>query len=286
LAIFGICAIFFDLMLTLFSFKSHLRFYILLGIVLGCLLGCAGRQSAIYETFTAAFPDRHSAIDNAIINPKYRYLRAELSGRPALLVLGYIDAYPRGSIESWYSANQEVIQFRNGRLASTAGLDFNWTSVHYSEEIPLERALALQTESENVPVSSKLPASLPPYPGSSLQYERPKKSSTITYQRVRTLMPGYRAQITEMVFLEPLSEPPSDIPASDLGRMNLSKIRWVQERIRPLARDSSNSGLDALPAYYALDVSSVPARVVYGRQCLVVNYCLSWQIWPPLKKGS
>lgn len=271
---------------TLFLFKLLSRFCILLGIFIGSLSGCTGRQSAVYETFKTAIADQQSLIDAATINPNYRYLRAELSGRPALLVLGYVDANPSGSIESWYSANQEVIQFRNGRLASTAGLDFNWTSVQHSEDIPLERALALQAESEKIPFSSDLTASLPSYSGSPLQYEKPKKSPALAYQRIRTLMPGYRAQIKETVFLEPLAQPPVDIPAGDLERLNLSKIRWVQERIRPLARDSSNSGLDSLPAYYALDVSSQPARVVYGRQCLVKDYCLSWQAWPSSKRGS
>ena len=279
--------LFFDSMLILFLSKNHLRFYILPILILGGLFGCTGRQGAVYESLKVGLLSQQSAVDNAILNPQFRYLRAELAGRPALLVLGYIDENPHGNIESWYTANQELIQIQSGRLASTAGLDFDWTNVRYSEDIPLVQVLT-------VPLKATLQLKSPPlgaYPlaetssiGAST--EALKKSSAITYQRTRTVMPGYRAQIEELVFLEPLAEPPGEIPSGDLARLNGMQIRWVQERVRPKAVDIHNQGLDPLPAYYALDVGSTPARVVYGRQCLVLNYCLSWQVWPPLRRGA
>jgi len=271
----------------LFLSKIYPRFYILPVLILGGLFGCTGRQGAIYESLKVGLLSQQSTVDNATLNPQFRYLRAELAGRPALLVLGYIDENPQGKVESWYTANQELIQIQNGRLASTAGLDFNWANVRYSEDIPLVQALT-------VPLKAAPQLKSPPlgaYPlaetssiGASTQAL--KKSPAITYQRTRTVMPGYRAQIEELVFLEPLAEPPGEIPSGDLARLNGMQIRWVQERVRPKAVDIHNQGLDPLPAYYALDVGSTPARVVYGRQCLVLNYCLSWQVWPPLRRGA
>ena len=227
--------------------------------------------------------DQQSVIDRAAINPNFRYLRTELAGRPALLVLGYIDEGPNGSVESWYSANQELIQIRDGRLAGTAGLDSNWTDVHYSEEVPLERALTILPPQLSKLSPTQTASSAEALVANALPRGQ-KKSPAITYQRIRTLMPGYRAQIEETIFLEPLNEAPGDIPSRDLARLNLDRIRWVQERVRPKAIDPHNLGFDPLPAYYALDVSSSPARVIYGRQCLIQNYCLSWQVWPTQKR--
>ena len=276
--------VFFELMLIQSLPKIQIRSFVLSCIILGCLSGCTGRQGAVYESLKAGLIDQQSAIDRAVINPNFRYLRAELAGRPALLVLGYVDEGSNGSIESWYSANQELIQIRDGRLVGTAGLDFNWTSVRYSEEVPLERALsiaelqAITLSSAHLPLDKSLVIGV--LPGNQ------QKLPVITYQRRRTLMPGYRAQIEETIFLEPLNEPPSEIPSRDLARLSLDHIRWVQERVRPKAVDPHNLGLDPLPAYYALDVSSTPARVVYGRQCLIANYCLSWQLWPIPKRTA
>ena len=274
--------VFFELMSILFLSRIQICFYILSAILLGCLWGCTGRQSAVYESFKLGLSDQQSVIDRAAINPNFRYLRAELADRPALLVLGYIDEGPDGLVESWYSANQELIQIRDGRLAGTAGLDFNWSSIRYSEEVPLERALTILPPPQSKPSSAQTDPAVEALAASALPRGQ-KKSPVITYQRIRTLMPGYRAQIEETIFLEPLNEPPNEIPSRDLARMNFDHVRWVQERVRPKAVDPHNLGLDPLPAYYALDVSSNPARVVYGRQCLVLNYCLSWQVWPSQK---
>jgi hypothetical protein len=65
-------------------------------------------------------------------DPKYRYLRIEVVGRPpALLVLGYVDNHAQGEIEVWYSAKNEVIKIQNGRIISTTGLELDWRAVSY-----------------------------------------------------------------------------------------------------------------------------------------------------------
>ena len=262
---------------------SRLLFRLLLSLILLSLWGCTGKQGAVYDTFKVVLQNKQSLIDEFPLNPQFRYLRAEVSGRPALLVLGYVNEAPDGPIESWYSANQELVQIQNGRLVATAGLDFNWSAVRYSENVPLQNALK-QTDAIPAPP----PVSRDAVTGALILGERVeigtplKKSNGIRYQRMRTVMPDYRAQIIEGVELELLTEPPSDIPSRDLARLKSPSIRWVQERITPQARVADNPGLIPLPAYYALDTNRTPARIVFGRQCLVVDYCLSWQVWPPV----
>ena len=258
-------------------------FYALFSLILLTLWGCTGRQGAIYDTVAVALQDSQSQIDAIALNPKYRYLRTELNGRPALLVLGYVDETPEGPIESWYSANQELIQIQNGRLVATAGLDFNWSAVRYSENIPLQNALKQIDDVAMPPPVSRDALTGALIQGERIEFDTPiKKSRGIRYQRMHTVMPNYRAQIVEGVELELLTEPPSAISSRDLARLNSPSIRWVQEHITPQARLIDNPGLDPLPAYYALDTNRTPARIVFGRQCLVRDYCLSWQAWPPV----
>lgn len=254
--------------------KIKLPFYyyfLILSLFLMGMVGCAPSQNAVYQSLKAAYVGQEQPIESATLNPKYRYMRVEFAGRPALLVLGYVDEVNGYPVESWYSANNELIQLKNGRLAGTAGLDFNWINVRYSQDIPLENAIVLRSDLSPADLHSKTAA---------------RKSAAIVYQRKHTLMPDYRAEIEETVFLEALSEPPNDVPSRDLARLNLKQIHWVQERIRPQFNDPQNAGLLPLTAYYALDTSTSPARVVYGRQCLAPDYCLSWQVWPPLNKAA
>jgi len=262
---------------------SRLLFRLLLSLILLSLWGCTGKQGAVYDTFKVVLQNKQSLIDEFPLNPQFRYLRAEVSGRPALLVLGYVNEAPDGPIESWYSANQELVQIQNGRLVATAGLDFNWSAVRYSENIPLQNALKQIDDVPMPPPVSRDALTGALIQGERIEFDTPiKKSRGIRYQRMHTVMPNYRAQIVEGVELELLTEPPSAISSRDLARLKSPSIRWVQERITPQARVADNPGLIPLPAYYALDTNRTPARIVFGRQCLVRDYCLSWQAWPPV----
>lgn len=264
-------------MSTYFILFLRCRFFLLSSLTIFSLLGCVGRQSAVYETFKVAFEDKQDLIDKAPLNPQYRYKFTEVNGRPALLVLGYIDQAQQSPIETWYSANQELIQFQNDRLRSTAGLDVNWTEVDYAW-LPLadRQSNLLPEEKGAIPSVAQIVEKKVGLDASS----RSSKSPLMVYRRIRTVMPGYRAQIQETVFLERLEGPPANISSQDRKNFNSPSIYWVQERVESKFNDPHNPGLIALPAYYAIDISKAPAQVVYGRQCLIADYCLSWQAWP------
>ncbi len=129
---------------------------------------------------------------DAPINPAYRYLHVSLSGaKPALLVLGYVDAHPQGDIEVWYSAQGEVLRLQNGRLVGAAGLPVEWRRVTYS-----------------------------PTP---LAWHAVPPEGT-RFSSVRDEQPGYRLGLVEQVSLTPL-------PKSPLKLTNpaFAKAAWFQE---------------------------------------------------------
>jgi hypothetical protein len=65
---------------------------------------------------------------NLSVSP-YRYLWAKSNDSKALLVLGAVEPSDSGSIEVWFSANQEILRIQTGalgRIVSTRGLQTDW----------------------------------------------------------------------------------------------------------------------------------------------------------------
>ena len=219
-----------------------------------CLLGCAGvKQTLIYETFKKGFENPNSVIDQTALNPSYRYLKVDVNNLPALLVLGYEDTTPNGVVSTWYSAFKEVVQIQNGRLISTQGLELNWTNVSF----------------QDAPALSKV-ALMDPASGS-------QKKSAMRFQRIRTVMPSYRANIEETVEIKPLAMTPSDAPAIFQQSNEAQSIRWVEETV-VMQTNVRTPYLEPVRAIYAID--SKTSQVIYGRQCLAAQFCISWLQWP------
>lgn len=219
-----------------------------------CLLGCAGvKQNLIYETFEKGFENPNSVIARAELNPRYRYLKVDVNNLPALLVLGYEDSTPNGITSTWYSAYKEVVQIQNGRLINTQGLDLNWSEVSFKD----------------APALSKL-ALMDPANAS-------KKNSALRFQRTRTVMPGYRANMEETVEIKALETAPSDAPQILQQGNDAQFIRWVEETV-VMQTNVRTPYLDPVRAVYAINTKT--AQVVYGRQCLAAQFCVSWLQWP------
>ena len=68
--------------------------------------------------------------DGAALDPAYRYLRAVVDGRSALLVLGYTDTDPAtpaaAPIEVWYSAEGELIRLQTRYAAFQDADRMSW----------------------------------------------------------------------------------------------------------------------------------------------------------------
>jgi len=160
------------------------------------LSACASK-SLLSEVGSAVFfdnlPFQTPLTPDDKLNPNYRYLQVTLAGtKPALLVLGYVDAHPQGEVEVWYSANGEVLRLQNGRLVGANGLAVDWRRVDYAQPPPAW-------------------ASVP--------------SEGARFTSVRDEQPGYRLGLVEQVFLTRLQKPPLDLPAN-----NFAGAVWFLER--------------------------------------------------------
>lgn len=149
-------------------------------------------HTPVTQTFFDAIPALGQDVDAIALNPKLRYLRVEVGGRVALMVLGYVDSHPEGEISTWYSSEGEVLRLQNGRVIATVGLETDWRAVR----------------------NFSLPA-----------WKDIDDSATVNYRRERDEMPGYRYGIVENVALYPIPVPSDSklkgVPASDL--------RWFAE---------------------------------------------------------
>ena len=219
--------------------------------LIAALSGCSSASNAILQTLPYAY-GRNPGVDNARLNPNFRYLRVTIGGRVVLLALGNVDSDPQGPIEVWYSAEREVLQLQNGRLVGATGLTTEWRNVTLPE-LPSWSATA--------------------HDGRAIQW-----------MRVRDVMPGYRFGVKDELSLRAVEAP----QRSALQGLDPKGLTWFEERDETAsgARRSGilggSAGVDAIlpPARYAVDLRGGQETVVYGEQCLAADLCFTWQRWP------
>ena len=219
--------------------------------LVAALSGCSSAGNAILQTLPYAY-GRNPGVDNARLNPNFRYLRVTIAGRVALLALGNVDSHPQGSIEVWYSAEREVLRLQNGRLVGAVGLTTEWRNV-----------------------------TMPDLPSWSAAASADR---AILWTRIRDVMPGYRYGVQDVLSLQRIEVP----QRSALQGVDPRQLTWFEERNepRPAAARSVVSGdrigADATlpPARYALNILSGKETIVYAEQCLAPDLCFTWQRWP------
>lgn len=212
------------------------------------LSGCASSSAPLTDILTAVAAEKFASGDDSTLvakyktNPRYRYLRIDVAGRAAaLLVLGYVDAHPQGDIEVWYSAKREVIKLQNGRIVGTTGLETDWRTVRFPSAPPVWTEVSSQGD---------------------------------VYQRLRDAMPGHRYAISDRVELKPwVGVPPITLPVSLTGKQ-ASAYEWFREAT------PSNTAQPLPPAWFAWGMHLGQPTVVYSEQCLSATFCLKLQRWP------
>lgn len=133
--------------------------------------------------------------DDTQLKPNLRYLRVTVRGRVALMVLGYVELYPEGAIDTWYSSEGEVIRLQNGRVVATAGLETNWRTVK----------------------NFSLPS-----------WKDMLDRQAVVYPRERDEMPGYRFGIADSVALYPVRAPSN----AKLVGLPAQGLQWYEEAVR------------------------------------------------------
>ncbi len=201
--------------------------------------GCASGGDAVFETAQSLI-SRSKGIEDAKLDPNFRYLRVTIGGRVVLLALGYLDPHPQGTIEVWYSAEREVVRLQNGRLVGATGLTTEWRNVLVPD----------------LPDWSKLA----------------NVAAPLSWVRTRDLMPGYSYGVRDTLSLGVVPPPQK----SALQGIDSTTLTWFEER---LSGDTLPK-MALPPARYAVQITGGGAVVVYGEQCLSSQMCFTWQRWP------
>ena len=229
---------------------------VLIAAMVALLVGCTAGANAIFNTVQSVAFSNGAAVDQAALNPNFRYLRVTIDGRVALLALGDIDSNSRGQVEVWYSAQREVLRLQDGRLIGAAGLITEWRNVEFAD----------------LPSWSSLKA----------------RKQSAEWTRTRDVMPGYRFGIRDPLVVTSTQAPAS----SSLSGIDPAKFTWFEERVgqvdeagqyRIIALRNPDDALP--PSRYAVDYSGSNPIVVYGEQCLKPTFCFSWQRWPVNSRG-
>jgi len=179
-------------------------------------------------------------------NPSFQYLKVTVHGRPAFLVLGYVE--PHDATEVWYSAKGEVIKLQAGRITGALGLETEWRQVSFV----------------NLPEWSELLQS--------------RRQLVWNYQRVRDVMPGYVSSLTDRLTLTHLSYSQVQKRLGPLVQhlARKSELRWFEE--------AGASDLPA--AIYAVDASPALPKVVLTYQCVSLQLCMVLEPWAPAQPAQ
>jgi hypothetical protein len=133
-------------------------------------------------------------VDTISLNPNLRYLRVTFKGRVILLVLGYKEPHVLGPIETWYSAEGEVLRMQNGRILSTTGLEVDWRAVRHKEQPSWAHLL---------------------------------EHNNLQFKREIDEMPGYRFGIEQRLSLYQIPTPNNAL----LKGLPPSDLRWFEEKV-------------------------------------------------------
>ena len=235
------------------SFASRMRLALNVAACLcgASLSGCGPATNAALQSVQFAV-QREFRAEEIPLDPKFQYLRLTRGRHIGWMWLGARETNAQGPVEVYYSSPGEVIRLQNGRVVGASGLTVEWRRVTVVAP-SWQKAAAL---------------------GAGARVER-----------VRDVMPGYRAGIREQLELRVIPPP----ARTALQGFRADELTWFEEH--PTRQDmsvrSSGDAVDQLPAgRYAVDLSDGQGTVVYAEQCLAHELCFAWQRWSAAMQKS
>jgi len=202
--------------------------------------GCS--HTPITLTFyEAAGIDKRTNLDSFKLNTSLRYLRVTIKDKPLLMVLGYTETLPQGTLDTWYSNQGEVLQLLNGRVWSTTGLAIDWKNIRF-EALPTWTRLMSQGNAQFV--------------------------------RLHDQMPGYALGIQHKVQIYGVAAPVQ----SHLVGLPAAQLKWFEEKVVSSPALGASPNLPS--ARYGIAIKDGQPVQVYGEQCFSNDLCFSWQAWP------
>ena len=93
-----------------------------------------------------------------------------------------------------------------------------------------------------------------------------------TFERSRDISTGYQYGIREQMQIRRIATPDD----SNLKSIDAASLTWFEEHAP-----------GSVPASrYGVSFADSITQVVYAEQCLSVDFCFSWQKWPPQKESK
>ena len=158
------------------------------------LSACTDASVGLLATARQAFGPTQGVIDNAQLDPRYRYLRVVHRAGISGMVLGPIETTPSGPVEVWYASDGALLRIQNGRLAGNTGLQREWRRVVLPQ--------------------------LPSWPDLAARKE------PFRWERERDVMPGYRYAVRDTLVVSMVPAPSS----TKLVGVDPGQLIWFEER--------------------------------------------------------
>lgn len=237
-------------MMTPFQTAARIATY---AIVALCLHACSSNApspensawAGLTLTLRGASVDPTSQIQ---LSPLGWYLKVQApDSPPTILAFGYVEQHTSPPIEVWYSGSAQYVKIQEGRIVGTHGLpNVNWKEVIATPALPKWASLT----------------------GAPTIYKR-KRSTSAQYDY------GIEDEIAVITTAAP-EQPLSSLMAG-ANDTKARNWRWYREK-------SITSSRPKLPdSVFATAHIRGATIVVFSKQCLAENYCLTLMRWPQLE---
>jgi len=235
------------------------------------LSGCASTTDPALRAFGSLVgplwsgPTKPAALAGRL-SPALTYLYlAEDRGDPVFLALGYVEPSQPPTLV-WYSAQQEVLRTRSGRLVGLAGLSAEAFAMRFDHGFPMWSAAPALAPTAAAPAAPAAPSATPHTP--------PVQATPLAYTRTWDFPNRYRFGLPDRVQLQPRAwqqVPPALLRhvRSQLQSSAYPQWQWFEE-----------SSTLMPSAWFALAAVGGQQQVVYSYQCLSAERCFHLAPWP------
>ncbi len=206
--------------------------------------GCSTTTRAGLRTITQALQGGDEIDPTQPLDPQLHYLRVHIGRQVGLMVGAGEVPTPQGAQTRWYSADGVVLRLAQGRVAAIhdGARSWAWVADEGRDQGP-----------------------------GVIDWQGVAAGRVQRFTQVSDRQPGYRVGIAREREIRMTSQTlPADV--LEASRHLTASVTWFEER---------NTRGEPEPAWYAVDLSAQPPRVVFGQACLQADWCLSWQAWPP-----
>lgn len=237
-----------------------------LSIAIISLFGCSPITKALWETSSNTIikkNEKKTNLSDANLDKNFQHMHVTVMNQSFFMTKVDTKKTNKGIIETWITPANEIVRTIDGRISQTTGSAYaEWTHTEYINLISW-RSIVLKLDA----------------------------GQTIQYLRHRDVEPGGLYGIQELVTIR-ASHPDTSSPIEE----HIKNVHWFEEIITPIDSAGRMKYIQKNNENYKKLIKPLPSAkfgvllnpqgsetVIFSKQCLSQEICLTFQRWPEQK---